>query len=129
MRRRFLEVVERVQDRTITPLIEQQVYSFDHAQLGAHVAKTWEFPEPMVDAIAYHHKVENYTGRHTSIVYTVSAANYFCSRAGWTSLGVHNVALPPDDAYRVLELDHVALAVIWRELAAKLDKTSSLAKA
>ena len=52
MRRRFIQVVERVRGRTTTPLIERQVYSFDHSQLGAHVARTWEFPEPIVEAIA-----------------------------------------------------------------------------
>ncbi len=35
MRRRFMQVVDRVRVRTMTPFVEHQVYSFDHAQLGA----------------------------------------------------------------------------------------------
>lgn len=128
MRRRFIQVVDRIGGPTATPLIERQVYSFDHTQLGAHVARTWEFPEPFVDAISHHHDVESYSGEHTELVYVVAAANYFCSRSGWTSLGVHNVALPPNDTYRILGLDKIALSIIWSELADTLDKANSLAE-
>lgn len=127
MRRRFMQVVERVRGRTMTPHVERQVYSFDHAQLGSHVARNWEFPAQVVDAIAYHHDVESYSGLHQPIVYVVAAANYFCSRAGWMSLGVHNVALPPDDTFRVLGLDRVALSIIWQELPSTLEKAAALA--
>jgi putative nucleotidyltransferase with HDIG domain len=128
MRRRFMQVVEQVQGRRMTSHVERQVYSFDHAQLGAHVARNWEFPEPIVDTIEHHHDVESYTGPHASLVYVIVAANYFCSRAGWTSLGVHNVALPPDDTYRVLGLDQVALSIIWDELSVTLEKAAALAQ-
>ncbi len=72
--------------------MEREIYSFDHAQLGAHVAKTWEFSDAIVDAIAYHHDVDRYDGAHRELVFVVAAANYLCSRAGWTSIGVHNVS-------------------------------------
>ena len=113
--------------RAPTPDVERQVYAFDHAQLGAFVAKSWEFPDAVVDAIGHHHEVDRYTGRHRELVYVVATANYFCSRAGWTSMGVHNVALPSDDTYRVLGLDQVALAIIWDELSPTLEKASYLA--
>ncbi len=129
MRRRFLQVVEQVQRNAPTCEIERQVYSFDHAQLGAHVARTWEFSDEIVDAIAYHHEVDRYNGPHRDLVFVVAAANYLCSRAGWTSMGVHNVSIPPDDTYRVLGLDEVALSIIWDELSPTLEKASLLADA
>ena len=91
-----------------------------------HVARAWELPDPIVDAIAHHHDVAGYRGPHQELVYVVAAANHLCSRSGWSSLGVHNVPLPPDDVYRILKLDHVALAVIWEELAYTLDRANSL---
>jgi hypothetical protein len=60
-------------------------------------------------------------------VHVVAVANYLCSRAGWTSLGVHNVPLPPDASYQTLGLDEVALAVIWDELRPVLDSSANLA--
>ena len=127
MRRRFTQVVERVRKLASTPVVEQAVYSFDHAQLGGYAARQWDFLPAVVDAIQYHHDVELYAGPHRDLVFVVSAADYLCSRAGWTSMGVHNIPLPPDSVYRTLGLDHVALAIIWEELIPTLDKAASLA--
>lgn len=128
MRQRFMGVVERIQNRTMTTRVEQDIYSFDHAQLGAHVTKSWGLASSIVEAVSHHHDVESHAAEQTPLVYVVATANYFSSRAGWTSLGVHNVALPPDHAYHSLGLDQVALSIIWKELAATLEKSGALAE-
>jgi hypothetical protein len=56
-------------------------------------------------------------------------ANYLCSRAGVSSLGIHNVPAPPDEIYASLGLDQVTLAIIWDELETALQKATSLAAA
>jgi len=128
MRRRFMQVVERIQDRSITSRVEQELYSFDHAHLGAYVARSWGLSDTIADAIALHHDAENRADKQMHLVYVVAAANYLSSRAGWTSLGVHNAMPLPDHAYRTLGLDQVALFVIWKELATTLEKSSALAE-
>lgn len=35
--------------------IEQDVFGIDHAELGAKLAEKWQLPQPMADAIRYHH--------------------------------------------------------------------------
>ncbi|MHB8971444.1 MAG: HDOD domain-containing protein [Pirellulaceae bacterium] len=127
LRRRFKQVVDRVRKLVSTPVLERSVYSFDHGQLGGYVAKQWDFPPSVVDAIQYHHDVEVYAGPHRELVFVVAAADYLCSRAGWTSMGVHNIPLPPDIVYRTLGLDQLALAIIWEELPPTLEKAASLA--
>jgi putative nucleotidyltransferase with HDIG domain len=127
MRGRFEQVIQRVRWGTPTPQAEREIYDFHHAQLGGYAARRWEFPPAIVDAIEHHHGVEAYHGPHGELVHVVAVANYLCSRAGWTSLGVHNVPLPPDAAYRMLGLDEVALAVIWDELRPTLDSSAGLA--
>jgi putative nucleotidyltransferase with HDIG domain len=37
---------------------EREVFGFDHAELGRHIAETWNFPSDLVHAIAYHHRPE-----------------------------------------------------------------------
>jgi HD-like signal output (HDOD) protein len=106
---------------------ERAVYGFDHAELGAYLARQWDFPAAVADAIQFHHEVDAYKGRHREFVCVLAATNYLCSRAGWTSLGVHNHPLPPDSVYRTLGLDQLALAVIWDELLPTLEKATSLA--
>jgi putative nucleotidyltransferase with HDIG domain len=34
---------------------EQQVFGFTHAQLGAELLRTWQFPESMIESTAFHH--------------------------------------------------------------------------
>jgi putative nucleotidyltransferase with HDIG domain len=127
MRRYFARVINAVNEQVPTHVAEQKIYLFDHAQLGAHLAANWEFPRPVVDAIRFHHEVLRYSGPHRDLVYVVSVANYLCSRARCTSMGIHNVEPPPDRVYGELKLDQVALSIIWNELGVTLEKSSFLA--
>lgn len=127
MPRRFAQVVQRAASSAALTDVERGVYGFDHAQLGGYAAQQWDFPPATVDAIRYHHDVHAAPTPHQELVFVVAAADYLCSRAGWTAVGVHNVPLPPDVVYRVLGLDQVALAVIWDELFPTLEKARSLA--
>ena len=127
LRRHFVRVLDGISTFVPTCTVESQVFSFDHATLGGYVAQRWNFPQQIVDAITYHHAPLSYTGPHKELTYIVAIANYLCSRAGKTSLGVHNVAPPPDEAYSGLGLDHVSLTIICSELEATLDKAEALA--
>lgn len=127
--REFSRLVDGLRIARDTPDLERRLYKFDHAELGAYVAAQWSTPESIVDAIRHHHHVERYGGYHRELVYVVAVANYLCSRAGWTALGVHNAALPPNTTYEALELDEVALGIIWRELTPTLERSMYLAEA
>jgi putative nucleotidyltransferase with HDIG domain len=127
LRRHFCQIVSTSTPPVTTCQAEQQVLSFDHALLGSFVASKWNLPEPVVDAIAYHHSSGEYRGPHRDLVHVVAIANYLCSRAGWTSLGVHNVQAPPDSVYAGLGLDQISLAIIWDELEPTLSRAGSLA--
>jgi putative nucleotidyltransferase with HDIG domain len=129
LRRHFFKVVDAVDSATPTHIVENRILSFDHALLGGFVARRWNFPEQVADAITFHHQPWCYTGQHKDLVYVVTVANYLCSRAGLTSLGTHNVVPPPDEVYRGLGLDQVTLAIIWEELDVTLDKAGALATA
>ena len=127
LRKHFIRILDQLSPSTPTHTVEMGVLSFDHATLGGFVAQTWNFPEQIVDAIAYHHHPLDYTGPHRDIVYIVPIANYLCSRVGRTSLGVQNVTAPPEEIYASLGLDHVALTIICSELEATLSKAEALA--
>lgn len=129
LRRHFYKVLDSIDENTPTHIVESRILSFDHALLGGFVARRWNFPDPVADAITFHHQPWCYSGPHKDIVQVVSVANYLCSRAGVTSLGVHNVLPPPDEIYSGLGLDQVTLAIIWEELDAALEKATSLAMA
>jgi putative nucleotidyltransferase with HDIG domain len=123
----FHQVIDEIDSGTPTCIVENRVLTFDHASLGGYVASRWNLPQQVADAIAFHHAPGRYEGAHGDLVNVVSVANYLCSRAGWTSLGVHNVPAPPDEVYSQLGLDQVSLAIIWDELETTLEKANSLA--
>jgi HD-like signal output (HDOD) protein len=127
LRRHFYKVLDELDAGTPTHVVESRILTFDHALLGGFVARKWNFPDPVADAITFHHQPWCYTGEHQDLVNVVSVANYLCSRAGVTSLGVHNVPSPPDAVYSGLGLDQVTLAIIWDELDTALEKATALA--
>lgn len=127
LQRHFQKVLDSVDEATPTHVAEAKIFSFDHATLGGFVARRWNFPDAVADGIAFHHEPWNYSGPHKDIVNVVAVANYLCSRAGVTSLGVHNVLAPPDEVYASLGLDQVTLAIIWDELDSALERATSLA--
>jgi hypothetical protein len=59
---------------------------------------------------------------HRHLVHTISLANYLCNRAGWTSLGVHNVEPPSDDTYTMLGLDPSLCDLVWESIEPSLDE-------
>jgi HD-like signal output (HDOD) protein len=125
----FHKLIDTIDEQTPTHVVESRLFAFDHAMLGGFVARRWNFPDSVADAITFHHQPWCYEGQHKEIVNVVAVANYLCSRAGVTSLGVHNCPPPPDEIYRGLGLDQVTLAIIWEELDAALEKAASLATA
>jgi putative nucleotidyltransferase with HDIG domain len=127
LRKHFHKVLDGLDEATPTHIVENRILSFDHALLGGFVARKWNFPDSVADAITFHHQPWCYTGPHKDLVHVVAVANYLCSRTGLTSLGVHNVAPPPDEVYSGLGLDQVTLAIIWDELDTALDKATALA--
>lgn len=129
LQRHFHKLIDTINEQTPTHIVESRLLAFDHAMLGGFVARRWNFPDNVADAITYHHQPWAYSGPYKELVNVVAVANYLCSRAGVTSLGVHNVPPPPDEIYSGLGLDQVTLAIIWEELDAALEKASSLAMA
>jgi HD-like signal output (HDOD) protein len=127
LRRHFTRVLDALAPNLPTCLVENRILSFDHAALGGFVARKWNFPEQIADAITFHHLPLSYSGPHRDLVNVITVANYLCCRAGRTSLGVANVQPPPDAVYSGLGLDQVTLSIICTELEATLEKADVMA--
>jgi putative nucleotidyltransferase with HDIG domain len=50
----------------------------NHAEIGARIAEKWNFPEPLVAAIRFHHEPALMTADYKDVVATVYLANVFC---------------------------------------------------
>ena len=123
----LFRVIESLQEDRPTVDVERRILTFDHAQLGAFVTAQWNFAPQVTDAIGYHHQPHVYCGSHRDLVCVVAIANYLCSHAGFTSLGVHNVPEPHESVFAALGLDDVAMALIREELPESLARAEVLA--
>lgn len=54
--------------------IERQVLGFDHAEIGAQAAKSWNFPSEICEAISLHHTPER-GGKMTKMAYALYLAD------------------------------------------------------
>jgi putative nucleotidyltransferase with HDIG domain len=50
----------------------------NHAEIGALIAEKWNFPDPLVNAIRYHHNPSDAGAKYRSVVECVYLANMFC---------------------------------------------------
>ena len=60
---------------------EKSVLGFDHAEVGGHVARQWNLPTPLTQAIAWHHAPVQ-RGQVIPLVGIIHLADYLCLCAG-----------------------------------------------
>ncbi|HUI71224.1 MAG TPA: HDOD domain-containing protein [Spirochaetia bacterium] len=59
-------------------LLEDFSVGLNHAEVGALIAKKWNFPEQLISAIRYHHEPTQAPAAHRDVVYSVYMANTVC---------------------------------------------------
>lgn len=87
---------------------ERRLFGAAHGETGAYLLGLWGLPEPIVEAVAYHHHPQDRETRELSALAFVHTANALCSMTGTARL---------DRAY----LDELGLGEridAWSELAA-----------
>lgn len=65
---------------------ETEKFEFNHADVGGFTADKWLLPEPLVQAIAFHHSPQD-AGVNTQIVYAVHAADIICKTLSFGDYG------------------------------------------
>ena len=58
---------------------EKEILGIDHTQVGSELARSWSFPESLIEAINYHHWPEN-THQSIELVHIVYLADLLMSR-------------------------------------------------
>jgi HD-like signal output (HDOD) protein len=114
----------REQSGEVTPYVdlERDALGADHAEIGAALAEKWGLPEPLPDAIRYHHQPPSPGDpKHHALFDTVHAADILCLATG---LGVGNDGLryriAPHVRASILSSHHAAAeftAAAWSALA------------
>ena len=123
----FCQVVDALTEETPTCELEKKILSFDHTALGQYVAARWGLPDPLTDAISYHHAPEQCSGSTCNTVYSVALANLLCHTKGITSLGVCNARPLPSRLVIELGLQKQQVALIVEGLDEVLEAAEAMA--
>lgn len=123
----FCRVLDNLAPETPTCAVELTTLGFDHTELGAHIARRWQFPHEVTAVIRYHHEPEQYEGPRRDVVYIVAMANFLCTLHGITSLGVRNVPEPPDEVIDALDFRPDDIPLLREQLAETLAQASVIA--
>ena len=114
------KLVPRVLVQTKTgvslPDAERRVLAFDHAQIGAYVAWRCNFPEPLVNAIDYHHAPLGCPEASRDLVRVVTVGNYLATRYGRGSIAGRRLPAPPEGVLEPMGLDLKVFRHLWAEM-------------
>jgi putative nucleotidyltransferase with HDIG domain len=121
----FAKIEELVAQGESFVAAERQVLGVDHALLGAALAKQWNFPEPIMTAIAFHHSPER-APQHVQLTHLVALANLLCVSLGVGS-GAEGLAAPaPASLLKEVGLKTRDLDLLFLELKDILDEAGDL---
>jgi putative nucleotidyltransferase with HDIG domain len=105
--------------------VEIELLGFDHAELGAQVARAWSFPADLEEAIRHHHLPAR-AERKPRLAHTVHLADAACMMLG-VGLGVDGLAYGVDPAsLDALGIDAGDLERLMDEMAPVLSGDLSL---
>lgn len=109
---------------------ERAALGFDHAQLGAALARKWNLPERVAAAIEFHHEPPPPGPNHDPLFDIVHAADTI---ARWAGLGVGNDGLDYALAEHVRERLHIDrksaeadIALVWHQLCSAEESFASV---
>ncbi len=123
----FAEMVAQIDELTPTCQAERDLLGWDHTELGATILSQWGMPvEVQMAARLHHHPEQANANQYAETIACVAVANFLCSRSGWSSMGAHNVAAPPEPIFRCLGIDAGLLTVLWQQLYPALDSVTQL---
>jgi putative nucleotidyltransferase with HDIG domain len=100
---------------------EKSRLGINHAEVGAKILEQWNFPQPLVDAVLYHHAPKN-NSTEASLTDIVHVADALCISAG---IGIGSDGLQyrlfPRPVER-LELTHEKIEAVLSETLEKMEK-------
>lgn len=84
----YAEVVKLVKQEGIwIGAAEKRVLGMDHAEAGYHLARKWQFPDPVVEAIQFHHNITGAQEPNRLLCAVIQAADYGCRKINLGSGG------------------------------------------
>lgn len=82
--------------------VEDKLFGINHARVGGLIAQRWNYPQPLVDAIQYHHHPSLSSANH-QLAAIVNVANSFASEYTTVNSDLFSFEIHPG-TYQILKL-------------------------
>jgi putative nucleotidyltransferase with HDIG domain len=105
--------------------VERAYFGLDHAMLGAEIARRWNLPENLVNAIAHHHEPHN-EREQPKLAAAIHVADVSMMALG-IGVGIDGLMYPlEEDALQLLGMTWDDVIVLMDEISEQLSKTKEL---
>lgn len=102
--------------------IEQEMFGFDHAQVGQLLARKWRFTEEMEEAIRCHHHPEQ-AKMMPPLSYIVNLANGFCHKLEIGPTRNPDMDIMELSSAKVLKLDRSKVDALFEETSQEMQSS------
>ncbi|KMP11927.1 hypothetical protein UR09_02285 [Candidatus Nitromaritima sp. SCGC AAA799-A02] len=104
---------------------ESKVFGFDHADVGGALLESWKLPQPLVEAVAYHHypSAAKTDKKLTAVVHIADVMAY---EMKYTGSGEHSTPELELESLELLGVTKSHLAGIMEELGNTIDETIAM---
>ncbi|MEQ9459913.1 MAG: HDOD domain-containing protein [Phycisphaeraceae bacterium] len=129
-RPKFIQVLEQVLGDPDVSLreTEQKVFGATHEDFGRVLARSWKFPQTLINVVGGHHDPEQYSGEEALLPTIVAVADSLAAKAGYGFTRGEEVAEPKPEWLATLGLSDEALARIEEQLPEAYEEASTLMK-
>jgi len=93
---------------------EARVFGVDHAGLGALIAKKWNFPLKLIDAIQYHH-APVLSDNYVELASIINVANSFVTKEKMGIIDIYGSMIHPE-AMRVLRINEADAQTLRKKM-------------
>lgn len=102
--------------------VEREIFKADHAAVGAYLLGLWALPEPIVEAVAFHHRPSDLQPPVLGPLVLVHLAGALIDQADSTLAGQPAGAGEPIDTALIEQLGLVEQFEAWRVMAKEIQK-------
>lgn len=121
----FRLLMSRLRPGTRLTDAEQQIFGWDHTQLGERLAQEWRFPANVRAAMRHHHNSMAYSGEGEEVVRCVEAANVITTLKDITSVGLRLVT-PSPGVFRALGFSRTDVLVLAEDLDREMAQNETM---
>jgi len=104
---------------------ELLAFGFSHAHVGALLARKWNFPPQLAEAVGYHHDPLS-APSHRQLACIINLANLFMISMGIGFEKDKSLVLEKQPAAEHLKLDGSALSALAADIQASINTTTNL---